>query len=99
MIRRGPWWTVLVTALAIQYTSAAARAQKDGRTDRYGDPLPEGAIARLGTIRLHYGGEVSSAAVSPDGSILIAAGRVCDGKSAKELPQFKGKWLGGVALF
>lgn len=76
-----------------------AFGQPNERVDRYGDPLPPGATGRLGTVRLHFGGEVSSAAVSSDGTILIAAGRVCDGKTGKELPKFKGKSLTGIARF
>jgi WD40 repeat protein len=40
------------------------------RVDRYGDPLPEGAIARLGTIRYRAGTFITCAAVSSDGRLL-----------------------------
>ncbi|HKB35373.1 MAG TPA: hypothetical protein VKD72_02900, partial [Gemmataceae bacterium] len=36
------------------------------RTDRHGEPLPEGAVARLGTYRLRHRWEITSMALSPD---------------------------------
>jgi WD40 repeat protein len=42
------------------------------RADAHGDPLPPGAIARLGTPRFWAGGMISTMAVSPDGEFLAA---------------------------
>ncbi len=46
------------------------------RTDLYGDPLPEGAIARMGSIQLRHAGQ-SDFVVLPDSkTILTTGGRV-----------------------
>lgn len=45
--------------------------------DRRGDPLPPGAVARLGTMRFRHGDPVSSMILGADGkSIVSAAGKI-----------------------
>jgi WD40 repeat protein len=43
------------------------------RTDAFGDPLPKGAIARLGTLRFRTQG-VNELMTSPDGRLILAGG-------------------------
>jgi WD40 repeat protein len=56
--------------------SAPAEAR---HTDRYGDPLPDGALARLGSLRWRAGAQVDWLTWAPDGKVLaaVADGDVC----------------------
>jgi RNA polymerase sigma factor (sigma-70 family) len=50
------------------------RAVPGPRTDRRGDPLPDGAALRFGSARLRHGAVVWASALSPDGKTLATAG-------------------------
>ena len=43
--------------------------------DQNGDPLPKGALARLGTTRLRHGADVTYVAFGADGKTLLTAGQ------------------------
>jgi RNA polymerase sigma factor (sigma-70 family) len=74
------------------------------RLDRYGDPLPEGAIARLGTVRFRQSFHLFSLAFSPDGRTIVAGspGRnacLWDVTTGREILQFEqGEYARSVAF-
>jgi len=52
-------------------TDVQEHRENETRSDFYGDPLPAGAISRLGTIRLHHASLINSFAFSSDGTLLV----------------------------
>jgi WD40 repeat protein len=60
-----------LAACGLLATGLGAAAQA---LDSLGDPLPEGAVQRLGTLRLCYTGSVGGLAYLPDGRALVLHG-------------------------
>jgi RNA polymerase sigma factor (sigma-70 family) len=73
------------------------------RTDRFGDPLPAGALVRLGTLRFRHGAQVRAILFTPDDQLLIAAGTddtICflDRQTGRQLRRLAGHEGAIVAL-
>jgi RNA polymerase sigma factor (sigma-70 family) len=67
-------------------------ARPAGRLDSFGDPLPDGAVARLGTVRFNHGDSLHGLLYTPDGKEVISVGngtaRIWDATTGAELRQF-----------
>jgi WD40 repeat protein len=83
---------VLVPMLAAPPLALCDEQPKKERTDQHGDPLPGGAIARLGSTRFRQGSWVRDLSLSPDGKTIAAVEfnkvRLWDSATGKELRCF-----------
>jgi WD40 repeat protein/beta-lactamase regulating signal transducer with metallopeptidase domain len=74
---------------------AGTVAKATAGADQHGDPLPAGALARLGTTRLRHGAEITFVAFAAQGKTLLTAGRdntvrLWDLSTGKEIRNFPG---------
>src|SRR5207245_843841 len=83
--------------------ASTATAADKPRLDTHGDPLPDGAIARLGTVR--FRGQFQGAALSPDGKTLAVSNfqaltlfDVATGKTIKTLRNERGIGMASVVF-
>jgi RNA polymerase sigma factor (sigma-70 family) len=73
-------------------------AHESERLDRFGDPLPGSALARLGTVRFRLSGWAEAVVFTPDGRQLVAADggtgpTTWDVSTGRPLRQFRGPGL------
>jgi WD40 repeat protein len=86
---------ILIALILLPVSARPASAQRvAAAVDVHGDPLPPGAVARLGTERLNLGGDVYALAFAPDGKRLAGCGsyRV----AVWEVPSGKLVWGGNT---
>src|SRR5215472_7660122 len=81
---------LIVGAATLMETAALG---KQPRLDLVGDPLPPGAVARLGTTRLHHAGNLYGPVFSPDGKTFVTGDgyglvRLWDVTTGKELRRY-----------
>jgi WD40 repeat protein len=69
------------------------KTNKPSRIDAYGDPLPEGAIGRLGSARLYHIGEVRSLVFSRDGNTLFVGCHAHSGKFGNPRHEARSIWV------
>ena len=83
-----------VDAEALAPSKPAIPSAAGALVDRHGDPLPPGAMARLGTERFRHGHDFVDAAFSADGKRVVSVGSwlsgvtVWDAATGKKLHHF-----------
>src|SRR5439155_22596112 len=89
--------------LGVALLTDAGPSQTAGK-DQSGDPLPDGALARVGTTRWRHGGVVILASMLPDGQTVVTVSadrtvRLWEFPSGKELRRLAQPEPGPVADF
>jgi WD40 repeat protein len=86
-MRCPPGWLL---AAFILLTPVPAPADSP-RTDLYGDSLPAGAVARLGSVRYFHPGGIAGFAFAPDGKHMLVVGHADGGLSVRTWDTFTGR--------
>jgi WD40 repeat protein len=85
----------LALAAMLALVAVAQSAPPARRLDRYGDPLPAGAVARLGTLRFNRA-RVGCVVFTPDGKSVVSGGldgrvHVWDRQTGREVRGFRAR--------
>jgi WD40 repeat protein len=96
-------WVLFASFALVGCAPAPPASLQKARTDLYGDPLPPGAVARIGTTRFRHGsGAVHVVAFSPDGKTLATSSgdgiRLWDRATGKEVRRTRGERLNVNAI-
>jgi WD40 repeat protein len=91
-----------VIAAGAASTQPDAKPASSPSTDSAGDPLPAGAVARLGVTRFRHGGGNGGLAISPDSKTLVTTGEggnirfwdIASGKLLHEVKEEKRRFEG-----
>src|SRR5262249_35376096 len=93
--RRWQWpvASIILLTVALSSQSRAVKENIAVHGDAFGDLLPEGALARLGTVRFRHADFVSLVAFLPDSKNLVSVGndqtvRLWDVATGKEMKRF-----------
>jgi WD40 repeat protein len=90
---------LLTIILVLSHKASGAEPPSKPAVDLYGDALPQGAVARLGTMRLRHTGGIWSVALNPDGSLLVTteygAVHLWNAKTGEEIERFPKKAIRG----
>jgi len=104
-VRRVVLGLVLAGSLASWLApSRAGEPAAPARRDALGDPLPEGALARLGSTRFRHGGTVWHLAFSPDGKTVASSSngqavRIWDVKTGRKVRESERRYGGGALAY
>src|SRR5262249_37832303 len=95
------WHVSLLALLSLCMAAPLVADERERLVDRYGDPLPAEAIARLGTVRFRPSDWAQYLAFSPDGKRIVMRGfrkiELWDVESGKKLAEFAGGKVGPLA--
>jgi len=91
-------WLALDTTIPAHDNQETTTKKLPGNVDQYGDPLPEDAVARLGSVRFHHQGGILTAAFAPDGKTIVGAGYEKDGLSLRYWETATGKEISRLII-